>query len=344
MQVELIGDRPGHAVLREYELEPLKPAQIRVQSVFSSTKHGTEMRSFRADSADASDAWDHGLRLHVRGKSAVEQQFPMPLGERVVGKVTEVGETVDRFKVGDRVIGAGTIKDIHTADPSGFFVVPDDIPAENLVYDEATTYALGAVRDGHVRVGDRVAVFGLGAIGLMAVQIARLAGAQWVVASDPIERRRKAAGKYVNHVFDPTQTDVGMEIKKMTDKLGVDVSLETSASYRALNDALRSTRFEGTIVSSAYYTGEAKGLILSGEWHRNQLTIISSRGAFPPEPRDFSWSDRLQPEARRLLHQQTLDCRGLIDPIVPMSRAVETYMDCNQNPQNCIKLGIDHTI
>lgn len=343
MPLELIADRPGHAMLREYELEPLEPGEIRIQSVFSSTKHGTEMRMFRADSADASDQWDSELRLHVRGKSAVRAQFPMTLGERFVGRVTEVGDKVEGFKTGDRVFGGGGIKEIHTAETTRFFVVPDHIPAENLVYDEATMYSLGAVRDAPVRVGDRVAVFGLGAIGLMAAQVARLAGASWLVASDPIERRRKVAERFVDHVFDPTRDDVGLEIKKMTDKLGVDVAMETSSSYRALYDALRSTRYEGTVVSSAYYTGEARGLILSGEWHRNQLTVISSRAASPLGPRDFSWDDRLMPEARRLLHEQKLDCRGLVDPIVPMSRAAEVYMACNENPQNSIKLGIDHT-
>ncbi len=343
MPLELISNRPGHAELQQYELEPLKSTEIRVQSVFSSTKHGTEMRTFRADSADASDQWDPELRLHVPGKSGVEKQFPMRLGELLVGKVTEVGDKVQGFKVGDRVVASGQIKEIHTADPEHFTVVPDDIPAENLVYEEAAMYGLGAVRDGRICVGDRVAVFGLGAIGLMAVQIARLAGARLVVASDPIERRRKAASKYVDHVFDPTQANVGIEIKQMTDKLGVDVSLETSSSYLALHDALRSTRYQGIVVSSAYYTGEAKGLTLSGEWHRNNLTLISSRAAAPP-PREFSWDKRLMPEARRLLYEQAIDCRGLVDPIVPMSKVAETYMDCNDNPKNSIKLGIDHTL
>ncbi len=344
MPWELIADRPGYAALREYDPEPMTPQDVRVQSLFSSTKHGTEMRIFRADSADTSDTWDADLRLHMPGRSAVEQQFPMHLGERFVGTVAAVGSAVEGLDVGDRVYGGGQIRDVHTADASHFWPVAGDVPAENLVYDEAAMYALGAVRDGHVRVGDRVAVFGLGAIGLMAIQLARCAGASWIVASDPIERRRRAAAPHVDAVLDPTQEDAGIAIKRMTGKLGVDVALETSGSYRALNDALRSTRYLGTTVSSAYYTGEARGLILSGEWHRNQLTIVTSRAAGPPAPRDFSWDGRLLEEARRLLHDQTLDCRDLIDPIVPMSQAAETYMDCNENPHHAIKLGIDHTM
>ena len=52
-----------------------------------------------------------------------------------------------------------------------------------------------------------------------------------------------------------------------------DVCLETSGYYPAMNDALRAVRFQGTVVSTAFYTGEAQGLLLSGEWHRNLITV-----------------------------------------------------------------------
>ena len=343
MPLELIADSPGHAVLQPYELDPLKVHDVRIRCDFSSTKHGTEMRGFRADSADATDGWDGEYRLHMRGRNAVPRAFPMPLGERFVGRIIEIGDDVDGVCVGDRVVGLSGIREIQTLPAARVEVVPDTIPVENLVYDEAAMYALGAVRDAPVRLGDRVAIFGLGALGLMAVQLACLAGASWIVASDPIEHRRRAAEAAVDELLDPGGSDVGLEIKKMTDKLGVDVSIETSASYHALYDALRATRFQGTVVSIAYYTGEARGLILSGEWHRNQLTVISSRGA-KVSPRHFSWDDRLRRTTLRLLHEQRLDCRGLVDPVVPMSRAAEAYMQCNEHPENSIKLGIDHTL
>ena len=53
--------------------------------------------------------------------------------------------------------------------------------------------AVVAVRDGNVRLGDRVAVFGLGAIGLLTVQAARASGAERVMAVDPLDTRRERA-------------------------------------------------------------------------------------------------------------------------------------------------------
>ena len=53
-----------------------------------------------------------------------------------------------------------------------------------------------AMRDAGIKLGDRVAVFGLGAIGLMTVQLAKAAGADWVVAIDPLANRRALAREF----------------------------------------------------------------------------------------------------------------------------------------------------
>ena len=68
MPLELIADRPGHAILSEYDEPELAPGEVRVNSLFSSVKHGTELRGFRADTPDASARWDRELGLHRRGE------------------------------------------------------------------------------------------------------------------------------------------------------------------------------------------------------------------------------------------------------------------------------------
>jgi threonine dehydrogenase-like Zn-dependent dehydrogenase len=342
MPRELIADRPGHAVWRTYEPPPLQPDQIRVRSLFSSVKHGTELRGFRGTSADASDRWDGELRLHRRGEPA-QNAFPMPLGNMCLGVVVEAGDQVRRFKPGDRVFGHLPLREIHTVPESRVLGAPEGVSPQALMYWDPADFAVGGVRDGHVRLGDRVAVFGLGAIGQMAVQAARLAGARWVAAVDPIERRRNAAARHgADLVFDPTRVDAGVEIKQQTDKIGVDVALETSGSSAALNDALRATRYQGTLVSTAYYVGPAQGLHLAGEWHRNRVQIVSSRAVSEPLP-DYGWTfERIRSESLALLVEGRLKADGLIDPIVPFDQAAEAYQRIDAHPEESIKLGIDH--
>lgn len=341
MPLELIADQPDHAAICAYDEPPLQPDQVRIATDFSAVKHGTEMRIFRATSADSTDRWDPDMRLHRRGEAA-QDQFPRALGEMFVGRVSEIGSAVTRFKTGDRVFGEAAVRQTHTVDEQSVRAAPDDVSAQAIVYMEAATFALAGVRDGHVRVGDRVAVFGLGALGQMSVQVALLAGARWVAAIDPIACRREAARRHGAHaVYDPAACDVGLEVKTQTGKLGVDVSIETSGAHAALNDALRATRYQGTVVSTAYYVGPASDLILSGEWHRNNLQIVSSRAVFPP-PREFSWDDRLQPEALQLLFDGILKTDGLVDPIVPFDGVADAYNRINKNPTSSIKLGVSH--
>ena len=161
--------------------------------------------------------------------------------------------------------------------------------------------ALCGIHDSGIRVGDRVLVTGLGAIGLMAAQLARLQGAGWVVCSDPIARRRELATTHgADLVIDPTAEDVGLTVKRHTGGQGADVSVEASGSYAALHDALRATAYGGTVASLAYYTGTAEALHLQGEWHRNQLTLISSRNVNDPLRADPRWdSERM--------HRQVID-------------------------------------
>ena len=91
------------------------------------------------------------------------------------------------------------------------------MPWKNALCLDPAQFALGGIRDGHVRLGDRVAVFGLGAIGAIAAQMAKAAGAAYVAVIDPIEKRRHAALEAgADAAFDPLREDVGLELKKAT--------------------------------------------------------------------------------------------------------------------------------
>ena len=343
MPLELIADRPGHAVLSSYKEPPLAPDEIRVQSLFSSVKHGTELRGFRADTPDASDRWDGELRLHRRGES-VDTGFPRRLGNMCLGAVVEVGGEVTALREGDRVFAHLPIRETHTVAAARVQKAPDGISPQAIMYWDPADFAVGAVRDGAVRLGDRVAVFGLGAIGLMVAQAARLCGARWVAVVDPIERRRAAALRYdADLALDPVAMDAGLEIKQHTDKIGADIAFETSGSYRAFEDAMRATCYAGTLVSTAYYHGE-QGLRLAGEWHRNRIQVISSRACSEPLPQ-ASWNfARIRAESLALLVEGRLQADDLIDPIVSFAEAADAYMEIDQHPERSIKLGINHEL
>ena len=106
-----------------------------------------------------------------------------------------------QFRVGDRVCGYGSIREIQVLDAVDdpyLLKVPDSMPWKNALCFDPAQFALGGIRDGHVRLGDRVAVFGLGAIGAIASQMAKVAGAAYVAVIDPhreAQARRPGRGR-----------------------------------------------------------------------------------------------------------------------------------------------------
>ncbi|MBI3972063.1 MAG: zinc-binding alcohol dehydrogenase [Chloroflexi bacterium] len=189
-----------------------------------------------------------------------------------------------------------------------------------------------------------VAVFGLGAIGLLAMQLCRISGASLVIGVDPLPLRRTVATALgADVVLDPREGDVGLEIRRMTDKEGVDVALEVSGTPRALHQAVRATRFRGTVGVVATYPGGADQLFLGQEFHRNATRLISCRTASEPHE-DFTWSAaRVQRLAEDFLRTARLRVDGIIQPIVPFDEAAEAYRSIDEHPEGCVKLGVRFT-
>ena len=256
MPRELVAVGPRQPVIREYDEPSLGRNEVRVVTEFSAPKHGTESGSYRGVSPFSGRRYDPELQVFVpacashadRPHQGEHQGFPVRLGNMSVGTVTGVGPEVEKFKVGDRVFGHMPIRETHTVPEGRLHPMPEEMTPEQVVYWDPAEFALGAVRDANVRLGEVVALFGLGAIGFMVLQMAKLSGAVQAIAVDPLANRRELALQHgADDALDPTAVDAGLEIKRMTGK-GVDVAIEASGSYRALHQAIRATHLGGLVV------------------------------------------------------------------------------------------------
>lgn len=346
MPRELVAIAPRKPILREYDEPYLKPDQIRIKSRLSAEKHGTTLTIYRGLSPFSRKRLDSKLGIFVPRPSEETEKgvFPIRLGNMTVGIVTEVGEEVKDFKIGDRVYGYLPIRETHTVDEGKVKLAPPELSDEDLVCIDPAVVALMAVREGNVRVGDKVAIFGLGAIGLMTIQMARLSGALLVIGVEPIEKRRNLAEKYgADMLIDPKTCDAGLEIKKSTG--GVDVSIDTSGSYQALHQAIRATDYGGTIVPVSWYHGEAKGLNLGEEWHFNRQVMVSGARVESEPYRDHPrWNrERIYDTVIKLFQKKALTSEGLLSHIVRFENVVEAYRTLDEKPEEIIKLGVTYS-
>jgi threonine dehydrogenase-like Zn-dependent dehydrogenase len=243
MPLELVAVAPCKPEICEYREPPLGENQVRIKSEFGSAKHGTE-RGFYRGNASLARGYMNKDHIYIQDDTK-KSIYPYLLGNMAVGRVVETGCKVTRWKVGERVFLYGSFRQTHTVSEDEIFSVSEDMSAESIVYLDPAKYAYGGILDGGVTLGFRVAIFGLGAIGQMAVQMARLCGALEIFGIDVYELRRKTAERYgATTTLDPSICDVGRTIKEATGGIGVDVSIEVSGVHKALHHAIRATSTE----------------------------------------------------------------------------------------------------
>ncbi len=339
MPRELIAPASEEVAFAEYDNPPLAAGQVRVKSLFGAVKHGTEMAMYKGY-AGPRGGFDGEYRVFT-GDDQDAVRYPIRLGNMCVGEVVEVGPEVAKLKVGDRVFSHGSLRQEHvwseTVRP-----LPDGIPWQAAVCLDPADFALGAVRDGHVRLGDAVAVFGMGAIGLLALQLAILAGAHPVIAVDPLELRRQVAVECgADLALDPGACDAGLEIKKATAKRGADVCIEYSGHHLALQAALRGVAYNGTVVAGAFPGAFAAGLDLGAEAHMNRPSIVFSRACSEPNPDHPNWNEvRIFEVVWRLLADGSLQCEPIVQPVVAFDDLLAEYPKIATHPGKNVKLGV----
>ena len=339
MAKELISPEAGVCTFREIPHNPLQPGQLRVRSHYGAAKHGTEMALFKGY-ASPRGRYDAEYKLFMAQTAGVN--YPIRLGNICVGEVVEKAADVADVALGEIVFGYGALAEEHVWQRAAIRKLPVGVPWQAAVCLDPTDFALGAVRDGHVRIGDAVAVFGLGAIGLIAMQLARLAGAYPVIAIDPIAHRRQVAQECgADLVLDPAACDVGLEIKQVTEKRGADVCIEYSGHHLALQDALRGVAYGGTVVAGAWPGAYPAGLDFGAEAHMNRPRIIFSRACSEPNPDYPNWDEgRLFAVAWRLLAAGTLVTEAIVQPVVPFEQLLTEYPKIATHPAESIKLGV----
>lgn len=136
--------------------------------------------------------------------------------------------------------------------------IPDHLSDEQVLMcpDIMSTGFAGAER-GKVRIGDTVAVFALGPIGLCAVAGAKLMGATRIIGVDTVPARMETAKKLgADYVIDFASADPVSEIMRLTDGRGVDVAIEALGTQATFQSGLRVLRPGGTLSSLGVYSGD----------------------------------------------------------------------------------------
>lgn len=192
---KLVAQAPRVAALVEYQDRAVAQNEVKIRVRFGAPKHGTEVVDFRAASPFIDEEFSGEWQLFTPRPADAPRGIEFgkfQLGNMVVGEIIECGAQVTAYAVGDQVCTYGPLMEtviVNAVDNYKLRKMPQGGSWKNAVCYDPAQFAMSGVRDGNVRVGDFVVVIGLGAIGQIAVQLAKKAGASVVIGVDPIAHR-----------------------------------------------------------------------------------------------------------------------------------------------------------
>lgn len=251
--------------------------QVRVRTRKSLISTGTELICYERR-FEPGTHWDRWV------------QYPFYPGYSNAGVVEAVGEEVTTLQVGDRVATRAAHREYFVAEAARALKIPDAVPDEDATWFGLACIVQNGIRRAEHELGDAVAVVGLGPLGQLVTQYARLSGAREVIAIDPLPRRLELAAAHgATRTLGVPVADAVDAVKEATDGRGADVVYDVTGHAGVFAGALRLPRRFGKVILLGD-TGTPSEQRLTPDVVTRGLRIIGAHDNNPPpEGTDHLW-------------------------------------------------------
>lgn len=319
MDKQIVFVEKDKAELLDVESQTLGVNQVRVKTIFSTISNGTERANITGNP---------NIGIDVKPGSSVV--FPRVSGYSTSGIVVEKGENVKSLEIGDRVAMYWTTHRSYNVvdEKNAVKIEGDNVSLEEAALAHIATFPLAAIRKTRFEIGESAMIMGLGTLGLLAVGLARVAGAVPVIAVDPVEERREKALKFgADYAFDPFEEDFVQKVKAVTNG-GVNTAIEVTGQGAGLNEALDCMAKFGR-VSLLGCTRESNFTVdYYRKVHGPGITLIGAHTLARPEndsyPGFFTTADDIK-ALLKLCAGGRLDLKSLIDETYSPRECMEVY-------------------
>ena len=329
--VVMLGPR-RIAVCRE-ELPPPGTDEVGVQASLSALSAGTELLFFRGETPP--DLPLDAVLPALCGPA----RYPLRYGYAIVGRVIAQGANVSGDLRGRRVYCFHPHASHMNLRPADTFPIPDDVDDRDAVFLANMETALTLMLDGGPTIGEAVAVFGLGVVGLLATALLARHPLRCLATIDPLPRRREISLSAGSHAaFDPLQIDeLASCLSSGSGGALADLVFELSGEPSALNAAIRSCGFGGRVVIGSWYGVKPAGLDLGGRFHRSRIRLISSQVSTLPAEASARW-DKVRRIATAWEMIRRVRPARFITHVLPVERAVEAYDLLDRRPAEVLQV------
>lgn len=322
---------PQEVEIREEPLPELVPGQLIVQTLVSAISPGTEMLIYRGDMPQNEQA-DKNIPA-LTG----ELRYPLKYGYASVGRVLDVGSPDLAWWQHRLVFSFQPHQTQFLATPAQLIPLPEGITPEQAVFLPNMETAVNFAMDGRPLIGERVAIFGQGIVGLLTTALLAQFPLANLTTFDKFPLRRTASLHAGAH-----QSVSPDFLKNPTSSYDFpsppfDLTYELTGSPVALDDAIAVTGFDGRVVIGSWYGQKRAPIDLGGYFHRARIQLIGSQvstlapqfsGRWDKSRRfEVAWEmiRRVKPE-RWITHQ------------FPFPRANEAFVQVDQHAETTIQV------
>jgi len=276
------------------------------------------------------------------------KRAPLVLGHEIAGDISELGEGVEGWKVGDRVVVTHHVPDnscryCHSGHhsvcdtlrktnffPGGFseyvrvpkinvetgtLRMPDEMTYEQGTFVEPLGCVVRGMRLANLSWGQSVLVLGAGIAGVLNIKMARALNAGEIIATDanPV-RLRRAKDFGANHTIDAKE-DVPAKVRKITDSNGADLVIVCTGALSAFDQAIRSVDRGGTVMFFACPKPDEHVPLPVNDLWRNEVKLMTSYAAAPGDLK----------QAMSLIASKKVDVEDMITHRLPLAETQKGF-------------------
>ena len=318
---------PQQLEMRELDIPEIGPRELLVQ-IKAATTCGTDIKTYK------------------RG----HPYFPPPIvfGHEFAGVIVQIGDKVNKFKIGQRVVAANSapcntcyyckrgkhnlcenlLDNMLFGAFAEYIRIPSHIVRQNTFHiPDHVTYQAAALTEplacvvngndaANIQRGDRVAIIGTGPIGLMHIQLAKLSGVSQLIAIDLKPQRLELARTLgATDTINPSETDEIKKVHELTDGRGADIVIESAGLPQTWENAIKMTRKGG---STILFSGPAPGTSITIDTKRFHYEELTIKGIFHHTPFYVE-------KAFNLITSGVIDTIPLITHELPLDRLEEAF-------------------
>ena len=264
------------------------------------------------------------------GTQEQDRQQPFTPGYSNAGRILALGDGVEGYQVGDRVLSLGhhashvTVSDA----PQSLVKLPDGASFAAGTFGVLGSVSIHGVRKAKLEFGERLMITGMGVVGQLALQLAKLTGCDQAIAVDLIDKRlEKADISGATHILNPTTCDLKSQVQQLTEGRGLDVVIEASGYPDLLPELFDLMRIGGRIVLLGSIWHRKVELDLM-PFHEKELVMIGAhQPKCPTTPTAiFPWTQQYnRAQILKYICQGTLNVDHLISHQLPYTDAETAY-------------------